>query len=82
MSPVQVLDSLLVVLAQSQRVGEGVVGGHDGARLAGVLQTQDVPELMGGDLQEVCTCRGRGGQRDTPGSHGVCWSCSRRGFCS
>lgn len=58
MSAVQILDALLVILAQPQRVREGVVGGHDGPRLAGVLQAQDVPELMGGDLEEVRACRG------------------------
>lgn len=58
-SPVQILDALLVVLAQPQRVREGVVGRHDGPRLAGVLQAQDVPKLMGSNLEEVCACGGR-----------------------
>lgn len=55
---VQVLDSSLVIVAQPQRVGEGVVGGHDGSRRAGVLQAQYMPELMGCNLEEVCACRG------------------------
>lgn len=55
---VQVLDAPLVVLAQLQRVGEGVVCGHDGSRLTRVLQAEDVPELMGSNLEEVCACKG------------------------
>lgn len=58
MSSIQVLDALLVILAQPQRVGEGVVRRHDGSRLAGVLQAQDVPELMGSNLEKVCACGG------------------------
>lgn len=58
MSAVQVLDALLVILAQPQRVREGVVSGHDGPRLPGVLQAQDVPELMGSNLEEVRACGG------------------------
>lgn len=57
-SSVQVLDALFVIVAQPQRVGEGVVGRHDGSRHAGVLQAQYVPELMGCNLEEVCACRG------------------------
>ena len=50
---VQVLDSLPVVPAELQGVGEGVVGRHDGPGLPGVLQPQDVAELMGSHLEEV-----------------------------
>lgn len=50
---VQVLDALLVVRAELQGVGEGVVGGHDRPGLLGVLQTQDVAKLVGGHLEEV-----------------------------
>lgn len=72
---VQVLDALPVILAQPQRVGEWVVCGHDGSLLAGVLQAQDVPELMGSNLEKVCACRdGREASEDatTPGSN-VVW---------
>lgn len=58
MCSIQGLDALLVILAQSQRVGEGVVCGHDGSRRTGVLQAQDVPELMGSNLEKVCACGG------------------------
>lgn len=58
MSSVQVLDAALIVLAQPQRIGEGVVCRHDGSWLTGVLQAQDMPELMGSNLEKVCACGG------------------------
>lgn len=60
MSSIQELDALLVILAQPQWVGEGVVCGHDGSRLTGVLQAQDVSKLMGRNLEKVCACGGGG----------------------
>lgn len=54
---IQVLDASLVIFAQSQWVGERVVGWHYGSWLARVLQAKDVPELMGSDLEEVCACK-------------------------
>lgn len=59
---VQVLDALLVVRAERQGVGEGVVGGHDGPGLPGVLQTQHVAKLMGSHLEEVRAWGGGGGR--------------------
>lgn len=70
MSAVQVLDALLVILAQPQRVREGVVSGHDGPRLAGVLQAQDVPKLMGSNLEKVRACRRRREEDTTAGLDG------------
>lgn len=61
-SAVQILNALLVILAQPQRVREGVVSGHDGPRLAGVLQAQDVSKLMGSNLEKVRACRGCRGE--------------------
>lgn len=58
MSAVQILDAFLVIFAHPQWVGEGVVCGHDGSRLMGVPQAQDVPKLMGSNLEKVCACRG------------------------
>lgn len=57
---IQVLDSSLVIFAQPQWVGEGVVGRHYGSWLTRVLQAEDVPKLMGSDLEEVCACKGGG----------------------
>lgn len=68
MSAVQILDALLVVLAQLERVGEGVVRGHDGPRLAGVLQPQHVAKLMGSNLEKVGAC---GGWREEGGLGGL-----------
>lgn len=56
MSSIQVLDALLVILAQPQWVGERVVGRHDGSRLTGVLQAQDMPKFMGSHLEKVSAC--------------------------
>lgn len=50
---VQILDAPLVVLTQLQRVGVAVEGIHHSIRLQGVLQAQDVAELMSCHLQEV-----------------------------
>lgn len=57
---VEVLDAALVVLAEPQRVGEAVEGGHDGAGHQRVLQTQHMAQLMGRHLQQVCAWGGRG----------------------
>lgn len=68
---VQVLDAPLVIIAYSGwKVGEEVVWGHDGSLRTGVLQAQDVPELMGGNLEKVHACRVEG-WRGTPGSNKV-----------
>ncbi len=58
MNSIQVLDTLFVILAQPQWVGKGVICGHDGSWLTGVLKAQDVPKLMGSNLEKVCACGG------------------------
>lgn len=53
---VEILDAFFVILAELQGIGEAVKWRHDGSRLHGVLQTQDVTKLMSCHLQEVCSC--------------------------
>lgn len=55
-SAIQVLDALLVILTQPQRVGERVVGRHDSSLLTRVLQAQNMPKFMGSHLEKVCAC--------------------------
>ena len=50
---VQVLDALLVIVTQLQRVWEAVEGGHDGSVDQGVLEAKNMAKLMGRHLQEV-----------------------------
>ena len=54
---IQVLDALLVIVAQLQGIGEAVEGGHDGSFDQGMLEAEDVAKLMGRHLQEIRACR-------------------------
>lgn len=55
---IQVLDALLVIVAQLQGIGEAVIRGHHCTRFPGVLQAQNMPKLMSSHLEEVCACSG------------------------
>lgn len=57
--PIEVLDTLLVILAQAQRIAEDVERRHQRLGDSRVLQAQDVAELVSSHLEEVSACKGR-----------------------